>query len=370
MTPLKVLLIEDNESHAALVRRQVQAIKDRRIDLECAHTLTEGIERANAAPFDAALLDLNLPDSAAGKTLESFIAAQPDLPVVVLTTLDDMDAALDAVKQGAQDYLVKSRMSPDLLTRALPYAVERKRSRRQLERYAQELERSNRDFQHFAHFAAHEIKSPLWSVSLACDVLSEKHREQMDEESRELLGGMSSAVRQMARMINDLLEFAKVGGGTRVPQPVECQAVLEQVLAALGPEIERNAGSVTHDPLPPVWADPIQLKQLLQNLIANALKYRREDQAPRVHIAAERRAGEWTISVRDNGLGVPPEHWERIFGLFERVHDRGKYPGTGLGLAICKRIVEAHGGRIWVDSQVGAGSTFYFTLPDQTPGHG
>ena len=362
---VKLLLIEDNESHAELVRRQLLAVREPRIQVEWVERLSEGVERAQASGIDAVLLDLSLPDSPLTETLDRFLSAVPDVPVVVLTTLDDMGMALDAVKRGAQDHLVKAQITPDLLTRSIGYAIERKRSQSQLERYAEELERSNRDFQQFAHVAAHELKSPLWSVSLACDVLADKHREQLDEDSRELLEGMSAAVRQMSQLINDLLEFARLGGLSKPPEPVDCNQALAQALELLKMQVEQSGAAVTHDGLTTIWAEPTQIRQLLQNLVANAIKYRRDEEPPRIHVAAQRVGREWVFSVRDNGLGIAPEYHHRIFGLFQRAHDRSKYPGTGLGLAICKRIVEHHGGRIWVESQPGQGSTFYFTLSDQ-----
>lgn len=365
----KVLLIEDNESHAELVRRQLAAVKNRRVELEWVDRLALGIERAQRGGLDAVLLDLSLPDSPLTETLDRFLAAAPEVPVVVLTTLDDMGMAIEAVKRGAQDNLVKARITSDLLTRSIGYAIERKRSQWQLERYAEELERSNQDFQQFAHVAAHELKSPLWSVSLACDVLAEKHREQLDAESRELLDGMAGAVRQMSRLINDLLEFARVEGRSKPPEMVDCNKALEEAIEPLAPLIEQSGASVTHDPLPTLWAGATQVRQLLHNLVANAIKYRREEEPPSIHITAERTGGgpEWCFAVRDNGLGINPEYHQRIFGLFQRAHDQGKQPGTGLGLAICKRIVEHHGGRIWVESEPQKGSTFRFTLPDRAP---
>jgi two-component system, sensor histidine kinase and response regulator len=371
---IKVLLVEDNESHAELVRRQLASLRRPHIELQWVTSLSEGLERAARGGIDATLLDLNLPDSSLGETLDRFLSQAPEMPVVVLTSLDDLEMAIEAVKRGAQDHLVKAQMTSDLLARSVGYAIERKRSQIQLERYAEELERSNRDFQHFAHFAAHELKSPLWSVSLACSVLAEKHRDDLDEESRMLLDGMVSAVQQMSTLINDLLEFSRVESRARPCERVDCEKSLNDALEALRVRIQQSGALITHDPLPgggggpPVWAEPLQLRQVLQNLLSNALKYRRDDVPPRIHIYTERRGREWLICVEDNGLGVPPEHRERIFGLFERVHDRAKYPGSGLGLAICKRIIERHGGKIWVEPATAAdGSRFCFTLPDAPP---
>ena len=368
---INVLLIEDNDSHAELVRRQLRAVKDRRFELQWVDRLATGIERAKAGGVDATLLDLSLPDSALTETLDRFLAEAPDMPVVVLTTLDDLDMAIEAVKRGAQDNLVKAQMTPDLLTRSLGYAIERKRAQLQLERYAGELERSNSDFQHFAHFAAHELKSPLWSVSLACSVLAEKHRKEFDDESQLLLDGMISAVQQMSTLINDLLEFARVESRAQPPKQVDVAQTLEKAMETLAPQVQQAGATISHEGLPdelaepPIFAEPVQIRQVLQNLLSNAIKYRRDGQPVRIHVSATRRPAEWLVSVQDNGIGIPAQLQYKIFGLFERGHDRQRYPGTGLGLAICKRIIERHGGRIWVESTEGQGSTFHFTVPDR-----
>jgi light-regulated signal transduction histidine kinase (bacteriophytochrome) len=167
----------------------------------------------------------------------------------------------------------------------------------------------------------------------------------------------------MQEMINALLELSRVGTRGEAPAPTDVEAVIERTLKVLKRAIEETEAEVTHDPLPTVMADEAQLAQVFQNLIANAIKFRREGVPPRVHISAEQRGDEWMFSVADNGIGIDPDQAERIFQIFQRLHTREEYEGTGIGLALCKRIVERHGGRIWVASEVGHGSTFTFTLP-------
>ena len=166
----------------------------------------------------------------------------------------------------------------------------------------------------------------------------------------------------MQRLINDLLAYSRVSTRGKGFEPTDCEAVLSQVLSNLQVAIEESGAAVTHDPLPVVMADDLQLAQLFQNLIANAIKFHGEEQ-PLVHVSAEQDGREWVFSVRDNGIGIDPQYFDRIFVIFQRLHNRDEYPGTGIGLAICKKIVDRHGGRIWVESQPGKGSTFYFTIP-------
>jgi light-regulated signal transduction histidine kinase (bacteriophytochrome) len=166
----------------------------------------------------------------------------------------------------------------------------------------------------------------------------------------------------MHTFITDLLAFAKIGAHDASLQPTDCAAVLTSVLANLDTAIRESGVVVTHDPLPTVMADPTQLGQLFQNLIGNAIKFR-GNRPPAVHLGVEQKEGEYLFAVHDNGIGMEAQNYERIFGVFQRLHTRQEYSGTGIGLAICKKIVERHGGRIWVESQPGLGSTFYFTLP-------
>jgi light-regulated signal transduction histidine kinase (bacteriophytochrome) len=166
----------------------------------------------------------------------------------------------------------------------------------------------------------------------------------------------------MQVLINDLLEFSRVTTRAEEPEPTDSELVLNQVLSNLELYIKENKATVSYDSLPEIMADSTQLAQVFQNLVANGIKFHSEE-APKIHISAERKASEWVFSVKDNGIGIDPQYSERIFEVFKRLHNKEEYPGTGIGLAICKKIVERHGGRIWVESELGKGSTFYFTLP-------
>ena len=239
--------------------------------------------------------------------------------------------------------------------------TERKRAAALLKRHAEELARSNAELEQFAYVASHDLQEPLRMVASFLELLAERYKGRLDEKADKYINYAVDGAARMKTLIDGLLRYSRVTTQARRLEEMEARTALDEAMANLGRAIAEKGAVVTHDDLPTVLADPIQFVQLFQNLIGNALKFC--DGTPRVHVAAERTGEEWVFSVRDNGIGIAPEYRERIFQIFQRLHGRDKYPGTGMGLAICKRVVERHGGRIWVESRPGQGSTFLFTLP-------
>jgi signal transduction histidine kinase len=231
------------------------------------------------------------------------------------------------------------------------------------EAQTQELARSNSDLQQFAYVASHDLQEPLRIVSSYAQLFEQRYTSQVDEKGRKWIFYMVDASKRMQALIEDLLMYSRVGTKAKEPAPVEAGLCVQTALANLRLAIQRSGAEVTQEALPAVMADSLQLTQLFQNLIGNALKYRDDTRKPVVHIGGEFQDGLYRFSVRDNGIGIDPRFHERIFGLFQRLHERGKFEGTGIGLAVCKKIVERHGGTIWVASEQGQGTTFYFTLP-------
>lgn len=228
---------------------------------------------------------------------------------------------------------------------------------------AKDLERSNAELQQFAYVASHDLQEPLRTISSFTQLLAKRYRDNLDDKAREFIDFAVDGCKRMQTLINDLLAFSRVGTQGKPLQAIQCDAVLDRVLKGSRLAIQESGAMITRDPLPVVLADELQLGQLFQNLIGNAIKFRAQD-APRIHISAQRNGGSWKISVRDNGIGISPEHNDRIFVIFQRLHTKTQYPGTGIGLAICKKIAERHGGRIWVEPSPGGGSTFSFTMSD------
>jgi signal transduction histidine kinase/PAS domain-containing protein len=241
--------------------------------------------------------------------------------------------------------------------------AERKRAQQILEQSAEELKRSNRDLEAFAYVASHDLQEPLRAVGGYAKLLERSLADKLDSKELEHLIGTIEGAARMERLINDLLAYSRVGatGGPLIS--ADLNAVLQDALRNLQAATRQSQATITHDSLPTVAADSAQITQLFQNLIGNAIKFC-NPRRPEIHIGARKESGRWIISVRDNGIGIAPENFKRVFQIFQRLHTREKYPGTGVGLAICQRIVERHGGDIWVESQPGQGSTFYFSLPE------
>jgi PAS domain S-box-containing protein len=234
-----------------------------------------------------------------------------------------------------------------------------------LRQTASELARSNRDLEQFAYVASHDLQEPLRMVSGHLKVIEDRLKDKLDEKTRESMFFAVDGATRMRELIRDLLTFSRAGRKGEGFLPTDMENVLGGVTANLGAAILEAGAAIDHDPLPTIQAERVQMMQLLQNLIGNAVKYRVKDRKPQIRIAASRGKEEWLFSVRDNGIGIDPKHSQRVFEIFQRLHTRQEYAGTGIGLAVCKRIVEYHGGRIWLESVPGEGSTFFFTIPDR-----
>jgi signal transduction histidine kinase len=240
--------------------------------------------------------------------------------------------------------------------------VELKRMQDELERKAQDLVRSNTELEQFAYVAAHDLRQPLVVAGGYINRLRRIYKDKLDPDADRFIRYTSGAITRMEALINVLLAYARVGTKAKDLKLIDYNDIVECATTNLQVEIEKSRAIVTHDQLPGVLADDIQMIQLFQNLIGNSIRFRR-DESPRVHVSSELKEKEWIFSVCDNGIGIDPKHLNCIFDIFQRVHSSSEHPGNGIGLAVCKKIVENHGGRIWVESTPGKGSTFKFTIP-------
>jgi PAS domain S-box-containing protein len=240
--------------------------------------------------------------------------------------------------------------------------TERKHAEAALAAAHEELKRSNSELEQFAYVASHDLQEPLRMVSSYTQLVMKRYGERLDGDAREFMNYVVDGAARMKQLIEDLLAYSRVGTKGKEFKPVPLESALKRAVTNLRAAIEESGAEITHDALPVVKADEVQLAQLFQNLMGNALKFKGPER-PHVHVSAVELPNEFQISINDNGIGIEPQYFERIFMLFQRLHTKGDYPGTGIGLAICKKVVERHGGRIWVESEPGKGSRFHFTLP-------
>jgi light-regulated signal transduction histidine kinase (bacteriophytochrome) len=249
--------------------------------------------------------------------------------------------------------------------------TERKRGEEQLKETIKELKRSNDELQQFAYITSHDLQEPLRTIASFTQLLERRYKNKLDSDADEFIDFIVDAALRMKEMIQGLLNYSKVGTGGREFEHVDTNEVLKTSINGLNALIEGNKAIITNDPLPTIIADRNQMIQIFQNLMGNAIKFRKPEEPPKIHISAtnDEEKNEYVFSVADNSIGMEKEYTDKIFEIFKRLHTIDKYEGSGIGLAIVKRIVDRHGGRVWVESDLGKGSTFYFTIPDSIQGY-
>jgi PAS domain S-box-containing protein len=283
---------------------------------------------------------------------------------------EDTIVAVAAVANKANDYTESDIQELTVIMDAVWKIVERQRADQRFIMYADALERSNKELELFAYVASHDLQEPLRKVASFTELLASRYRgKTLDERAETFMDYIVDGARRLQALINDLLSYSRVMTQGREFSATDCNAVVKRVLRDMELVIKENNAEIVCGELPVIRADDIQIGQLFQNLLGNALKYHGEEQ-PKVHITVELKGGERVFAVKDNGIGMEAEYLEKIFVIFQRLHSRAEYSGTGIGLAVCRKIVERHGGRIWVESEPGNGSTFYFTIPDREENKG
>jgi two-component system, sensor histidine kinase and response regulator len=368
----RLLVVDDDPANRDVLQRHLERQGH---EVEQAEGGREALQKLRGSTFDAVLLDLMMPEL---NGLEVLKAMQEDpnlrnLPVLVISASDELGLVAESIHGGAEDYLFKP-FDPVLLRARLLATLERKRLRDQersrsleLERVTAALQRSNEDLRWFAYAASHDLQAPVRTINAFLQLLERRTKDRLSLEDAELIKFATEAASRMSTLIHDLLQYSHASTTESHPEAIDCDSVLKDVVGDLRSLIEETSASVSWRSLPTVIVDATALRQLLQNLITNAIKYRREDEAPVVLVAAAQKGDFWEFSVQDNGQGIAREHCSRIFEMFQRLHG-AEVPGSGLGLAMCQRIIDRLGGTIWVDSVPGQGSTFCFTVPVVTAG--
>ena len=408
-----LLVVEDSTTQALQLR---QLLLRHFGKVTVAHDGGEALALLEGDPPALVISDIHMP-SMDGHELCRRIKADARfaaIPVVLITSLIDPAEAIKGLQCGASGFLTKPYEEGPLLARihfllanpelcqprggAHPetgveivfggkkyfIAAERERvldlllstyelaiwKHRELQEAAEklavqtrELERSNRDLEQFAAIASHDLQEPLRMVTSYLTLLERRAGGRLEAKERSFLHFAVDGARRMQQMISDLLTYSRLGQRGGEPVPVDLNAVLAEALSNLEAARSERDARITHDPLPTLPVDRARFVQLFQNLVGNALKFTSPERPPAVHLGAVKGQGEWVFTVRDNGIGIAEQDFERVFGLFQRLHSREEYPGSGIGLSICQKIVERHGGRIWVESAPGQGTAFHFTLP-------
>jgi signal transduction histidine kinase len=367
---LKVLMVEDNSADCELVLREL-----RRAQLEVSarsvQTQEEFKQQIATNPPDVVLADYNLGSWRGMDTLEIMQSVGLDIPLILVSgALGDL-SAVDCIKQGATDYVLKDALArlPVSIKRALKekqLRAERKRAVDDLAERARELTRSNQELEQFAYVASHDLQEPLRMVASYTQLLGERYRGKLDENADKYIGYAVEGAIRMQTLIQDMLAFSRAGRRGTELEATDCNQVLERALLSLQGSMTESGAVVLHDSLPAVMANSVHLQQVFQNLMGNAIKFRGAD-PPVIQIEAQSQGSDWLFSVRDNGIGISSQYAEDIFIIFKRLHTRTEYSGNGIGLAICKRIIEQCGGKIWVESHEGPGTTFKFTLRAAAP---
>jgi light-regulated signal transduction histidine kinase (bacteriophytochrome) len=318
--------------------------------------------------WDVVLSDYHLPRFGAEGALETLKASGRDLPFLIMSGMVKPEEAVKLMKRGAHDFLDKAslaRLAP-AIEREIKDAAERRQRQqadRELRQAVESLTKANTELERFAYVASHDLQEPLRTLTSFTQLLERRWTGQMDPEAQEYMAFIVAAARRMHDLINDLLTYSRVSSGDDFNfEDIDLNSVCRQALDNLKSSIETSGATVRVSELPHIHGDEVQMMQLFQNLIGNAVKFRRPGVKPDISVLAEKTAEGWTITVADNGIGIEKSDQD-IFEIFRRLHNHRDYPGTGVGLAICKCIVERHQGRIWVESTPGQGSTFHFTVP-------
>ena len=331
--------------------------------MEVADSKAQALKYIKVFSYDLILLDHKLDDGTGLELLEHVV----DIPVVFIAGRSSEDVIIKAMKAGAYDFLIKDPHM-DYLS-ILPSTIDKVMSRKRIEdrrsNYIAELERSNAELQNFAFMASHDMKEPLRKIVGFGGLLLDQSKD-LSQELQGYVKKMQSSAKRMQSMIDDLLQLSTVATKGEQFRPIDLNIVVQEVIEDLEDSISEAKGVVCAEDLPTLEADPIQMHQLFQNLISNALKFHKKEQTPKIELVAKPvRKDSWDINVSDNGIGLDDEYKEKIFQPFVRLHGRSEFTGSGMGLAICEKIVTRHNGKIKVVSSDEAGSTFKVTLPEK-----
>jgi signal transduction histidine kinase len=360
----RVLLVDDSETDLEIYKRLLSKNSSDFITAEAMNAI-EAKNQIENNDFDCCVVDYQLPDIS-GLDLVKFMTEQAvegkSFAIIMVTGHGSEEIAVESLKAGADDYLTKKSITDGFFVRPIINNIHKKRLSKELELYQKKLEHSNRELTEFAHTASHDLKSPLRRVASYIDILKEDAAERLTGEDKKIIDRMAVNTKRMQTLINDLLTFSLINYEEEKKEVTDLDNIVQEIIDEMKPQIEECGAVIEYDKLTKLKVSPTRIRQVFTNLISNALKYRR-DETPRISIRLRENNKTYEFVVEDNGQGIPKDMLPDIFKDFKRLHANEDIEGTGLGLSICRRIVEQHGGKIWVESEEGKGSSFYFNLP-------
>lgn len=371
MQKIRVLLVDDDTEDQRLVKLALrQATLQLSFEIASATNLAQATELLKNGDYELVILDLGLPDSKGLDTVCEVCKANSEVAIVVLTGLTDEETGLEAIRNGAADYLVKGQALEYTLVRAIRYAMERKRIETSLKQSSQkqqellkEVENANKELKDFAYVISHDLKAPLRGIQTLTGWVVSDYSDKLDDSGREKLALLTQRVERMRNLIDGVLQYSRVGRVTEQRQEVDLNKLIKEAVDGLAPP--KNITIEMENSLPQLLCEPTRMFQVFQNLLSNAVKYMDKPQG-RIKVGCNEEDGCWKFHVTDNGPGIEEQDFERIFQIFQTLKPKDEYESTGVGLTVVKKAVELWGGRVWIESRAGLGSTFYFTVPIRT----
>lgn len=363
MDSIKILIVEDSIADRKLYKRFLQ--RDRQdFEIYEVDNAAAGMDFLSRHVVDCIILDYYLPDMDGLSFIEKFKeeSLNPETAIVMVTGQGSEQTAVQAMKSGAADYINKNSITQGFFLHTILNAIERAQLRKQVRQYQESLEHSNQSLSDFAHTVSHDLKAPLRRMMSFCKLLEEESGDRLDEQAQQYIERISANARRMQKFIDDLLAYSGVLHSHEELKVTDLNATVKEVIEVLDPQIQEFHAHITVEELPALPVYPTKIRQLFLNLISNAIKYHGE-RRPVIRIGCESTGEKYTFIVQDNGLGIAPSFHEEIFRAFERLHSHDAIEGTGLGLSICQKVLDQHGGDIWVESEEGKGAKFFFTLP-------
>ncbi|WP_454062325.1 ATP-binding protein [Candidatus Nitrospira salsa] len=358
-----VLIIDDSSEDREVLRRHLSKSPQRNIRIIESDSSDEGWELCQTEHPDCILIDYQIPD-ADGLEFISLLnqnEQSQNIPVLMLTGQGDETVASEALKSGAADYLVKGKITAEGIVGAVTRAIEKAALIRKTEQQHLEIERSQQELEQFTHRASHDLQAPVRRIITFLELLQKELNGNLSDRSQDYIARSLKSAYHMRRLIKALLDYSLLGGAAKPFVSVNLNQVVQEALTQLEQSIQETQANITVASLPTMMGNELFLQQLFQNLIGNALKFRSE-KPPRIQIFASDIGTKWNITVSDNGVGIPGDATEKIFAVFQRLDNGSKTDGLGIGLALCKKVMEMHGGSIWVDSVEGEGSKFCMTF--------